>query len=391
MISETGVLNGEIMRSDMLTKLLVYMLVHREYAVSIQELSEALWQEDETDNPAGALKNLMYRLRCTLKKVFGENEYIITSRGSYLWNQEISVVVDAEKFEEYCEAARNTKEEESIKLYEKAIELYQGDYMPHIVDKHWVVSQATYYHSLFLSATKSLAKLYLHRKKFEDMEHVCSKGIQYDSVDEQLYCDLITSLIEQNKHKLALERYEQAKKALKDVLGINNPKRLGEKYKEILEMSKGHTAENIKNVYDDIAEKQEPDGVFMCGFPVFKEIYRLEARKNYRMDEPEYIVLFSLDVKRNVDKSNEQVVSFLVNKAMNHMMCTLTEVLRIGDVAARYSDSQFVVLLPACSYESSLLVVNRILNQFYTRYKGNKIIVKTELEEVSTSKSLLVK
>ena len=41
------ILNDELLRSDMLKKLLIYMLTHREHPASIQELSEALWQEED--------------------------------------------------------------------------------------------------------------------------------------------------------------------------------------------------------------------------------------------------------------------------------------------------------------------------------------------------------
>ena len=46
-----AVLNDDILRSDMLKKLLIYILTHREHPITIQELAEALWQDEETDNP----------------------------------------------------------------------------------------------------------------------------------------------------------------------------------------------------------------------------------------------------------------------------------------------------------------------------------------------------
>ena len=92
------ILNDELLRSDMLKKLLMYMLTHREHPASTQELAEALGQEDEVDNPAGALKNLMYRLRTILKKYISDDKFIITSQGSYAWNNEIEVDLDAERF-----------------------------------------------------------------------------------------------------------------------------------------------------------------------------------------------------------------------------------------------------------------------------------------------------
>jgi len=75
----SNVVYDETLRSDMLKKLLMYMLMHRESQVTVRAIADALWPEDEIDNPVGALKNLMYRLRNVLKAVFGDNNYILTS------------------------------------------------------------------------------------------------------------------------------------------------------------------------------------------------------------------------------------------------------------------------------------------------------------------------
>ena len=166
-----AVLNDDILRSDMLKKLLIYILTHREHPITIQELAEALWQDEETDNPAGALKNLMYRLRNILKVTFGNAKYIITSPGAYSWNTEIEICFDAENFERFCKQAKAaSKEEAAIQSYERALALYKGEFMDHILDRHWAVTLSTYYHSLFLTATKELAELYQKENRYQDMD-----------------------------------------------------------------------------------------------------------------------------------------------------------------------------------------------------------------------------
>ena len=76
-----GTLDEKEIRSVMVSKLLVYIIFHRKKALTVQELCEVLWQEGGSDNPAGALKNLVYRLRMCLKKIWGDYEFIITGRG----------------------------------------------------------------------------------------------------------------------------------------------------------------------------------------------------------------------------------------------------------------------------------------------------------------------
>ena len=136
--NEEHTLNEDDIRSSKLTNLLGYLLIHRNQSVTIDELAEALWLEDETENPAGALKNLMYRLRTLLKKHFGETEFILTRQGSYHFNPELEVRVDAEQFEQMLEGIKQKqmKEEEAILELNTALALYQGDFMQKNTEMH---------------------------------------------------------------------------------------------------------------------------------------------------------------------------------------------------------------------------------------------------------------
>lgn len=390
LLDNNKILDEDVMRSDMLTKLLVYILIHRDYPITIQELSEALWDEDETENPAGALKNLMYRLRTLLKKNLGEEEYILTSRGVYYWNSEKEVSFDVEQFEKYCEAAKKAElTAEKITNYEEAIKLYRGDFMPKITDKHWVVTLSAYYHSMLLSAVKALAELYMKEERFEEVEQLCADGLKYDSVDEWLHCNRITALMRQNKQKLAMECYEQAVKVLFDALGVRKSSQLEAVHQELLKMSKGTEAEAIESVHKDMQEEKEPEGAYICGYPVFREIYRLESRKISRLGESEYVMLVTMELKNGVSGNNAQMEKFVINQAMGQLEEILKEALRIGDVAARYSDSQFVVLLPTCTYENCVQVAGRIMKRFQD--KNKRVVMKTDFEEVTTTSSSLIR
>lgn len=67
---------------------------------------------------------------------------------------------------------------------------------------------------------------------------------------------------------------------------------------------------------------------------------------------------------------------------MSQMEAILSETLRSGDVLARYSDSQFVVLLPACTCESCQLVAGRVRERFQTCSMKPHVQVRTDCEEL---------
>lgn len=55
---EGKVLDDDNIRSEMVTKLLAYALCHRDRVIPVSEFVDVLWEADESDNPAGALKIL---------------------------------------------------------------------------------------------------------------------------------------------------------------------------------------------------------------------------------------------------------------------------------------------------------------------------------------------
>ena len=82
---------------------------------------------------------------------------------------------------------------------------------------------------------------------------------------------------------------------------------------------------------------------------------------------------------------------FLIKQAMGQIEKTLKRTLRIGDVAAKYSDSQYIILLPTCTYESTVAVSQRIIAGFKGLQKSKKVFIKTDMEQVTESSTSLVK
>ena len=76
-------IDEDIIRSDMVVRLFAYLIFNHGKICSSEELAEALWPDDESVNPVGALKNLTYRLRNALKNEWPDIEIIRTGRGCY--------------------------------------------------------------------------------------------------------------------------------------------------------------------------------------------------------------------------------------------------------------------------------------------------------------------
>lgn len=379
--SKNKVLREEQIRSDMVSKLLTYILIHHNKQIRIQELSEILWQDGQSDNPAGALKNLMYRLRTILKKEWGEQEWIVTGRGVYYWNPEQELSIDAEEFEQLCRAAGQAPEKENkITYYHNALKYYKGMFLPSLSGEYWIASLSTYYHSMYLSAVKDLAKLLEEENRYEEMGHVCSQAIHLDALDDGLHCLLIRALIGQNKQKLAAAQYHKAVKMLYDNLGVKPSKELQQVYSNLLKQQ--HSQElDLGIIQGELRMDDDRKGAFLCEYGVFKKAYHLEARRAMRYGVSLYLSLITLSSAAAAAKGSEEHQRVL-KQGMNAMQDALIDVLRNGDVIARYSSSQFIIMLPQCTDETSRKVMERVQERFYSENKKIKVRIQYSIEEM---------
>lgn len=384
MSNSKGSLDEDKIRSEMLTKLLVYFFCHRKSNVTVQELSEALWPDDTSDNPAGALKNLMYRLRTIIKKEWGGQEFILTGRGSYTWNPEIELEIDTEEFEaSYKKASKAEADEDKISCYKKSVVLYKGMFMPKLAGEYWVTSLTTYYHSTYLSAVKKLAGLLNINRRYEEMAQICNMAIGLDNLDEELHCWFIKALIGQNKQNLAVEHYQKAVDLLYENLGVRPSKELRDVYDELLKQQ--HEQElDLSIIQKELKADDNGRGAFLCEYGVFKKSYHLEIRRAGRLGMSIYLSLITLYPAAKL-KSGSEAYQRVINDGMDMMQKVLLSSLRTGDVISKYSASQFIVMLPTCQYETATMVMERIQDKFYESDKKRKLEMRYSVDEIDLS------
>ncbi|MEG0168343.1 MAG: hypothetical protein RR709_10815, partial [Ruthenibacterium sp.] len=61
----------------------------------------------------------------------------------------------------------------------------------------------------------------------------------------------------------------------------------------------------------------------------------------------------------------------VLSASMDQLLTVLTESLRRGDVIAKYSGAQYVLMLPSANMENSTMVLERIVATFYGQNRRN--------------------
>ena len=364
-------------RSKKPWNLLEYLVVNREHAISQDELVNLLWDDEDSENPSGALKVLLHRVRKSLEPVMPDTgeELIILKKGEYSWNQDIVVNVDADEFEQLCKLAGDDSlgYAEKIELYNRALNLYKGDFLPRNTEG-WVIPIASYYHRLYLQAVRAVIGLYYEEQKYEEIVNLCRKALTIEKTDEALYFDLINALYKSGRQSEALLEYSESTDMFYRKFGISPSKELKSLYKTIIKTTKSLETD-LGTIKEDLCEKGEAAGAFFCEYEIFKDVYQLEARACARSGDSIYLCLITLS-----STTEEEPSVKTMNRAMEDLMAAINDTLRKGDVFSRYSISQYVILLPTTTFENVEMIMKRISSAFYRRYMKKDIGLQYKLQ-----------
>lgn len=378
--NNTVTLGEEVIHSTKLTRILVFFLMNRDCVLSHQRLIE-LFLENKSKSPEGALKNLMYRLR-NVMKTLGDEQYICTLPGAYRWNPDIEVETDYELFERMNRKLRGMRgnSEEKRALCRQILDCYQGNVSAVVIDEPWILPKTAWYQTMYMDTSKILCRLYEQGREWNDLEMLCNRVLAVDGLDEDIHCSLLRSLHKQKKYDLAILHYEKTNKTFYENMGVGISEKVRRVFHEMMQDT-GDTISDMESLLKEAREPGEPEGAFFCDYQTFRQIYRMEVRRLPRVGLAEYLML--LTVYRGSSVKRNPVVDSSMQKGMEILEDLLRTSLRVGDVVSRYSQTQFIVMLPTCSYESGTAVAERIRKGFQKNIGAKKLKLKYELTELA--------
>lgn len=359
--------------------ILEYLITFRDRDITANELIELIWSEDQSANPNGALKTLVFRSRKLLEPLaMPPQNLIIQRRGSYAWNPEYQTVVDADQFEELCSraSADGLSEAEQLLLYQQAIDLYKGDFLPKSSWESWVMPISARYHSLYLQAVHKVIDLLTTSGDWEEIIRLCEKAVQIESFDEGIHYALIYALYNTGKQNLALEHYKNTIDLFYNEFSITPSERLKDLYKVIRDEKHGITTD-LSIIQESMKEHKRKSGAYYCEYSVFRDIYQLEQRAIERTGDSIYLCLLTVRTSDgHLPKTSVMI------RAMESLGNAISGSLRRGDVYARYSIAQYIVLLPTSSYENGCNVMKRIITNFKKEYTRKDLVIDYSLQSV---------
>ena len=358
-------------RSRKVWSLIAYLVYHRGNVIRQSELIGCLWGENQDSaNPTGALKTLLYRARTELDNLWnGAGKQLILSSGDgYCWNTDYEISVDCEDFELLANEDPAMPLEEKIRL----LALYQGDFLEKMSSELWIMPIAAYYHSLFIRALGTAIPQMLENKYFNEALRLCSIASRIEPYNEEIHCLYMQAYLASGRQKKAIEVYEALSERLLNDLGVIPSEPTRAVYHEAVKTQNSYTI-SIETLQDQLRENSDELGALVCEYDFFRVLYYSMARSVMRNGIAVHIAMISA-VDRNGDLPLKKI-----EKVMPNVEDAIQHSLRRGDSAARCSASQYVIMLPRANYENSCMVCERIIKAYYRKYSRNDAILRYEV------------
>lgn len=353
-------------RSRRVWSLLAYMLYNHGRSFAQEELIHLYWSNNEKSaDPGNALKSIFHRIRTALDKLQpGLGRLLIRRKaGRYFWNNAMPLSIDIEDFEAHFHAAEAAGDDDvRLAEYQAALALYAGDPLPRMTDEIWTIPIVAYYHSLYTRAAAGAIELLEKQERTAEAVALCRRAIHIEPYQEDLYEHLMRGLLRTGDMKGAMSVYEEMSEQLFAHFGVMPSETLRTLYRQATRTVNDRTL-TMDEVCSQLEEPAPHGGAMVCEYDFFKILYRAEARSIARNGHSANICLLSVS-----GKDGEMLARRSLDPAMNNLQVLVQNNLRRGDVIARCSISQYIILLPQANYENSRMVADRLVSAFYRRY-----------------------
>ncbi len=382
---------GDKQRDELINKsrkgvaLMQCLIMHGGMPVSNHRLLNMFWSEDKSANPENALKTLISRVRTMLNQVVeGLGNCIVADRGAYHWENMPGMTVDVFEIGAIMEQLPLHKDdiEKWRELVSKLLVLYKGDLLQNCEYNEWALSRATTLRNQYMATVYSYLDMLKAAENYDEIINVCRTALAVDNFDDRLHMELMTALMKSNRNNEALLQYKHVVHLHYRYLGITPSEDIQIFYKQIV--NAGRSLEvNLESIRSELKESGEQRGIFVCEYPVFKEIYNLQMRNLERLGSTMFLAVIMV-----TNLNGQPMESIKQENIMSGLLDILKKNLRKGDTVTQFSPTILALLLPTVNYNTGNMVMERIKRLFYQKYPNSNVAFNYRVGPLSSDSHL---
>ena len=189
-----------------------------------EDIFRILWplhEEKSADRDFKVALNALNNVLEPARKARSAPFFIIREGTGYGINPQAAIELDSRIFEEWAEAGLEEKNtEKSMEELERALNLFNGDYLPERRYEDWCLNERERLLVYFLRSAEKLAQLNVRRENYDSAIHWCQKILHRDRTWEEAYRLLMFCYYRKNNRPQAIRWYKKCSEVLEDELGV---------------------------------------------------------------------------------------------------------------------------------------------------------------------------
>ncbi len=369
-------------RSKKMWELFKFLLSHRSKAFFPEVILAKLWPETQYSDPNLVMRAQLFRLRQALNAKPGKpslSSNLVFSQGCYSWENKINYWFDVDEFEHLvneAEAMPDHNIDQAISYYQRAIALYNGEYLPELSYSEWLEPLRSYYHEVFLSAVLKLIDLLKSKQDYARIIKVCDKAISIDYFEEILHVKLIETLLAEEQITRARAHYNEVTSAFYREMGIKPSEQMKSIYR-LLGTHAGEFELDLNTIQESMKGKEAVNGAYYCDSEIFRYLYKLERIRGERSGQSVLLGLFTLTAS-NYSLPGKKTLK----EVMHNLEAVILKSLRKGDIVTRWNEAQILFMLPGLNREQADSVISRIEDNYMMDYSLKGLVLHKKIESL---------
>lgn len=330
------------------------------------DIAESLYGREEVEDPNASLNNTIFRLRKYLKtSPLPAGDYLVLNGGVLRFAGNVEVESDVWEFERVAQAFEEEQDKgKKAELCEKAYWLYRGEFLPQLSNEQWVIERSQNYQRMYAGMMEYLLSYLKKEGDYGNMEKIAARAaILCPDGGWELW--RVDSLISLGCYKEAEQVYQEMAARMQENSGFFTEKQQA-RFRET-----GARLRRPEGDREDIGryleERMRQEGAYACMLPGFSDCFHMLKRIIARGEVSGFSLFLCtiLDARGQPAKEREYC-----EKQGEKLLASFRNCLRRGDVYAKYSDGQYLVLCAGASRENVPDIGARIDMDFRKRSGG---------------------
>ncbi|HKK95664.1 MAG TPA: hypothetical protein VJ916_05065 [Anaerovoracaceae bacterium] len=349
-------------KKSQIKDLLGILLFMADSNLTDEQIIKMIWPKGNVENGQGALKNLVYLTRKSLKVLSQEDTFIIRKNGRYIWNPKLKYSMDTDIVDEYYKIliSVNTKEALKLEMGRNIIDMYQGKISENYSSGSWWFPVDQYFNMIYINAVRIVCKILEEKNDriyYKEIIEIAMKATKNDIENVALYTYIFRALKALGDKKSICDYYEALSSLLQERLSEGFCDEIKNIYTWAT-ITPDYTFTDLSKLIDNLRENsslEEIKGSYYCDRDTFKNIFHFVMRNKLRERKDVVLILVTLKNYKTV-KLDASIMIELKN--------IISKSLRRNDLFVKYSVNQYLILPYKCKKESAEKIKIRLEESF---------------------------